>query len=376
MKNFFASLRGYLKQTDLTLLFLALITSFLGLVFIYSATRSYDTSKFIIVQGGAIFIGIFAFIMASLIDFENISRFWKVFFVFNLLFLASVFVLGEEGGTGNRSWIRFAGIGIQPAEFGKLIFIFTLSSHINQLKERINSIWSVIQLCLHGLITTAFVYLFSKDLGMAVSYLFIFAAMIFVSGISLKWIFAFLGVGAAGSPLVWKFLSKNQKDRILVILDPSINPARYYQTAQSKLALGAGQLYGSGFLQGRQTQFNKLPAKHTDSIFSVIGEEFGFIGCCVIMVLLALIILRIFRDSTKAGSNFGFLMCVGIGSMFMVQTIINIGLCVGLLPVIGLTLPFLSYGGSSIVTMFLAIGVVASFVMRQRPSWLRSGGNE
>ena len=281
-------------------------------------------------------------------------------------------MLGTAGDTGNRSWIRFGGIGIQPAEFGKIIFICTLACHIDRLKDRINSVKAIVQLTLHFLLTVAAVYIPSKDLGMAVAYVFIFAIMMFSSGLSWKWIGGITAGAVAVSPLVWRFLGDYQRNRILVLFDPAIDPSIYYQTDQSILALGAGQFLGSGYMQGRQTQYNILPAKYTDSIFSVIGEEFGFVGCCVVIVLLGTLVLRLFYNASQCDNRFSYLICAGMASMFTIQILINIGMCVGVMPVIGLTLPFFSYGGSSLVTMFLSLGIVAGFVLRQRPAWLRS----
>lgn len=372
MVKAFKAIKSYLRHTDLLLLNLAIISSLLGLVAIYSATLSYHSNKYVIVQSAALVLGVFCFVAASLIDLENIARFWKFFFVFNILFQLSLFVLGTAGDTGNRSWIRFGGIGIQPAEFGKIIFICTLACHIDRLKDRINSVKAVAQLTLHFLLTVAAVYIPSKDLGMAVAYVFIFAIMMFSSGLSWKWIGGITAGAVAVSPLVWQFLGDYQRNRILVLFDPAIDPSIYYQTDQSILALGAGQFLGSGYMQGRQTQYNILPAKYTDSIFSVIGEEFGFVGCCVVIVLLGTLVLRLFYNASQCDNRFSLLVCAGIASMFTIQILINIGMCVGVMPVIGLTLPFFSYGGSSLVTMFLSLGIVAGFVLRQRPAWLRS----
>lgn len=380
MNSFGAHIKHYLKHCDLLLFCVALVCSCLGLVLIYSATFNFDSPKFMIVQAFAICLGVVAFVVMSLIDFENVSRFWPYFFVFNILLICSVVVFGQEGNTGNKSWLRFdaIGIGIQPAEFGKLIFIFTLASHIDKLKDRINSFGAVCMLALHGVIIIACVYLSSSDLGMALAYIFIFAVMLFVSGLKLRWIGGFAVAACAAAPLVWKMMGTYQKARILVTYSPEMRAVPeysrfYYQTQQSQIAIGAGKLFGSGYLQGKQTQFNKLPAKHTDSIFAVAGEEFGFLGCCVIILLLTILIVRIFYNGARCDSRFGHMACCGIGSMFMIQCIINIGMCVGVLPVIGLTLPFFSYGGSSVVTMFAALGIVAGFALRRRPTWLRGG---
>ena len=314
--------------------------------------------------------------MASLVDFENLSRFWKIFFVLNLLLQLLIIPFGSEGDTGNRSWIRFQsiGLGIQPAEFGKVIFIFTFAAHINQLKEKLNSPFSVLQLLAHFGVIAAAVFVPTKDLGMAVTYALIFAIMMFSSGLNWKWIGGMGLAGMAAVPVLWSFLEDYQRNRILVLFDPAISEKIYYQTERSILALGSGQLFGSGYLQGAQIQGNRLPAKSTDFIFSVVGEEFGFMGCCAVMILLSALVFRIFYDAAHCDSRFSYLSCAGIGSMLMVQILINLGMCAGVAPVIGLTLPLFSYGGSSIVTVFGALGMVAGFVLRQRPAWLRDSG--
>lgn len=375
MAKLMQGIKSYLRHIDLALLVLALICCAGGLVAIYSATLTLESNKFLIVQGGAIFIGIICYFIASAVDFENISRFWKFFFVLNILFQLSLFVLGEAGNTGNRSWIRFAGIGIQPGEFGKVIFICTLACHIDRLKDKLNKVSSVVQLVLHGGLTIVAVYLPSDDLGMVVTYVLIFALMVFASGLNWKWICGIGAAGLAASPLLWQFMGSYQRNRILVLFDPAISPKIYYQTAQSIIAVGSGQFLGSGYMQGQQTQYSKLPAKYTDSIFSVISEEFGFVGACLVLILLASVVLRIFYDAGQCDSRFSYLVCIGIGSMFMVQVLINVGMCLGVMPVIGLTLPFFSYGGSSVVTMFASLGIVAGFVLRQRPAWLRGSSN-
>jgi rod shape determining protein RodA len=373
MKKIFREIKEYCRHADLALFLLALTCCLLGLVMIYSATFSYHSNRYLVVQTAAMGLGIFCYIVASLIDFENLSRFWKIFFVLNLLLQLTIIPFGSEGDTGNRSWIRFdsIGLGIQPAEFGKVIFIFTFAAHINRLKDKLNSLFSVAQLVVHFGVIVAAVYLPTKDLGMAVAYVLIFAVMMFSSGLNWKWVGGMGLAGVVSIPILWNFLETYQRNRILVLFDPAIDESIYWQTGRSVLALGSGQLLGTGYLQGRQTQGNRLPAKYTDSIFSVIGEEFGFIGCCVVMILLAALVFRVFYDAAHCDSRFSYMMCAGIGSMFMVQIIINIGMCVGVAPVIGLTLPFFSYGGSSIVTVFGALGIVAGFVLRQRPAWLR-----
>lgn len=376
MRSFFEQLgkriKTYFKHVDLYLIFLSLLSSGFGLLLIYSATRSYDTNKYMIVQAGAIFLGFICYIIASLIDIDTVAKLWIWLFFANLILLASLYFLGVDGGTGNRSWIRFGPIGIQPAEVGKVIFIVTFAQHIHILHDKLNHILSVLQLCAHAMITAAFVYLFSKDLGMTLVFLFIFVIMLFAAGLKYRYFVIGGALLAAISPLIWKyFLGTFQKNRILVVFDPSIDPDTAFHALQSQIALGAGRLLGRGYLQGTQTQYNILPTKHTDFIFSVAGEEFGFLGCMIIIALLSLLILRIFYVSYKATSDVSNLVCIGIGGMLLFQTFINIGMCLGIMPVIGLTLPLYSYGGSSILTTYVALGIVAGVRMRGKPSWLQ-----
>ncbi|MDP4109350.1 MAG: FtsW/RodA/SpoVE family cell cycle protein [Bacillota bacterium] len=375
MQEFFTQIKtavkNYLRQADLYLLVLALLSSGFGMVLIYSATRSYDTNHYMYIQLAALLIGLCAFIVISFIDIDLISNLWVWLFCLNLVLLASLAFLGVGAETvGNKSWIRFGPIGIQPAEIGKIIFIFTLSQHLSLLKDRLNRLPSIMQLSLHALITAAFVYVFSEDLGMTLAYLFIFVVMIFAAGLANRYIFIGAGLLIGMAPVAWHFLKGYQKTRILVIFNPSLDPDTAYHALQSQIALGAGQLTGRGFLQGRQTQYSILPTKHTDFIFSVAGEEFGFLGCMIVIGLLSLLILRIFYVAFKSSSDFSYLVCIGIGGMLLFQTFVNIGMCVGITPVIGLTLPLFSYGGSSMVTTFTVLGIVSGIRMRGRPKWL------
>jgi rod shape determining protein RodA len=208
---------------------------------------------------------------------------------------------------------------------------------------------------------------------MIVVYLFIFLFMLFASGAMLVWFFAAAGAVAAAAPLVWNHLGEYQKMRILVVLDETLDPLGYgWQAARCKLAIGGGKIFGQGLFNGTQTQHGILPAKETDCIFAVAGEELGMIGCIVIILLLLTIIIRCFYVASRARNGMGSLICVGIASMLIFQTLENIGMCLGVTPVIGITLPFSSYGGTSIVTMYVAMGIISSIKMRQLPDWLRS----
>ena len=367
----FQSIGHYFKHTDLYLLILSILASSYGIALIYSATRSYETDKFIIVQAVGMGLGIVAFIIMSLIEIDNLARYWKILFLVNIVLQCSLFVFGQAEG-GNRSWIRFGSIGIQPAEIGKVLFVLTFAAHMITVKERMNNWKYLLSLMMHLLIIMGIIVISSDDVGMSLSYLFICAIMLFAGGLSGKW-FAAAGIlGVASIPFIWNFaLGDFQKKRILVLFDPTLDPDTSYQATQSRMAIGSGQVTGEGFMQGRQVQYGALPAKHTDFIFAVAGEELGFIGAMAVVILLALIILRIFYVTYKANTPYSALVCVGIGGMILFQTFENILMCLGLGPVMGLTLPFFSYGGTSLVTMYLAVGIVAGVRMREKPSWLQ-----
>ncbi len=368
------AVKTYLRTADMLLLVLSLAASGLGLVLIFSATRSFDTNRYVLVQALAVFLGLIGFIIASFIDLDRIAPAWRILFLLNIGLQCLLFPFGVEGDTGNKSWIRFdsLGIGIQPAELGKILFILTLSRHICELRDKINSPLSVLQLGAHALLTAGIVFITSEDLGMVIVYLFIFYILLFSSGISLAWMGGLTAAGGAALGILWPFLSENQQLRILVVFEPELSDRYAYQAKQGMMAIGSGQLTGEGFLDGRMTQAaSGIPAKHTDFIFATAGEEWGFIGCLVIIALLTAIVLRIFYDSAHTNDQFARLMCLGIGGMLMVQTLINIGMCMGIMPVIGLTLPFFSYGGTSAAISLTCLGFVSGFVMRLKPSWLR-----
>ena len=368
----FRSLGHYLKHTDLYLLIVALCCSTYGGILVYSATYSMEeSSKYLLIQSISVLIGIVAFVVTSLFDLEELSRYWKFFFVANILFQMLLFTpLGFSEG-GNTSWLRFGSIGIQPGEVGKVIFIFTFAAHLAQEFDRMNHWKTLLGLGLHLLIIVGAVVLPSSDMGVGLSYILIFIIMLFGAGLSLKWFAGGLVVMVASIPFVWKIFSGFRLARILVLFDPAINETIAWQTEKSKVAIGAGQVFGSGFLQGSQMQHSNFPGKHTDFIFAVAGEEFGLVGCLLVLALLSLLILRLFYVSYTANTTFSSLMIIGIAGMFLSQTFENILMCIGMFPVVGITLPLFSYGGSSVITMYIALGIAAGVRMREKPNWLK-----
>ena len=367
----------YITNTDLYLVILALLCSAYGMVLIYSATLNPATAldgstRNLFIQGAAILMGLIAFVIMSLIDLETMSGWWKIFVLINIGLQMLLFTpLGVEVN-GQRAWLDLGPTNLQPGELGKLIFIFTLAAHISEIKEHINEWRGLLVIALHTLIMMGAVVIASGDTGMAIQYFMIALIMLFTAGLSLKWLGVGCGLAVVSIPILWNFiLDDYQKTRILVLFDPSIDPETSRQATYGKIAIGSGQMDGQGLTHGTMTQMQLVPENHTDYIFSVAGEELGFIGCMLIIGLLVLLIARIFYVSYRASTTFSSLLAVGVGGMFLFQTFMNIFMNVGLLPVMGLTLPFFSYGGTSVLTMYAALGIAAGVRMREKPSWLQ-----
>ena len=356
------------KEFDWILFALVIAVAVIGIIIIYSATRSLETNTNIIVQSGAFVIGIGLMLFLCFFDYEQFKNAVKYIYLFAVAILIIVLIFGTAGDWGARSWIRFGPIGVQPAELAKICFILTFSYHLSKVEEKINDIKVVLGLLLHIGILWALIML-EPDLGSGLVFMFMFACMVFVARISYKYVFAVLGLGVISLPLIYNFiLSDYQRQRINVFIDPMIDPlGDGYNVIQSKIAVGSGQLWGRGFLEGTQNQMGYLPTKSTDFIFSVLSEEFGFVGAIIVVCLLFAIIWRCFSAAKKSDNTFGRYICVGVGAMLLFHVFENVGMCIGLMPVTGIPLPFISYGGTSLVTNMTAIGLVMSVTYHNKP---------
>ena len=385
-------LSDVVRQSDLVLLALCVGSTLYGMVLIASATHFRGTLKYVAIQGFGLLIGVLLYFFFSAVDVGELSKKWKWLLIFNfgfILLLRTPFGLTRNG---NRAWLGVNDIGkslgvgflesfpitVQPAEIVKITFILLLARQLALLQEKrdLRSFANVIQPTAHAGAMFVFYYILSKDAGSGLVYLFVFLCMAFAAGFALRWIILGIG-GAVGAFLAaWNLglLRGDWDDRIKVILDHSYQPDKKgFQQTRGMLALGSGKLTGQGLFHGTQTQSPakwSLPERQTDFIFCVCGEELGFIGCLLIIVLLLAIIVRCLIVAREAPTRMESLVCVGMAGMLIFQTIANIGMCLFLMPVIGLTLPFFSYGGSSIVTLFGAMGVVSGIKKRSRPEWL------
>ena len=355
---------------DSLLLYITILAALMGLAAVYSATLSYGGMTNILVQCGAFFVGTALMIALSFFDYEQYNLLVIPIFLVSIFLLVLVLLIGTGSDEwGAKSWIRFGPIGIQPAEIAKVGFIITFSYHLNRVRKKINRPTALLGLFLHLAVFLALI-LMQPDAGSAMVFCFIFIVLLFAAGLSYKYIIPAVILGAASLPLIYKFaLSAYQKHRIDVFFNPDLDPlGNGYNVIQSRIAVGSGRLFGKGYLAGTQNQLGFLPAKHTDFIFSTIAEEFGFVGAVIVAAVLFVIIWRCFTVGARSSNSFGKYIAVGTGAMLLFHSFENIGMCIGLMPVTGIPLPFFSYGGTSMLTNLIAVGLVLSVSRRNKGS--------
>lgn len=373
MLKFLQAAGRFFKKADMILLSLCVAASLFGAVMVDSATSYAGGNRFILIQLLAIALGVVIYVVLTLIDIEILVGHSELLVLFNTAFILSLLVWGVEGLTGNRSWLHFSWLpfNIQPAEICKITFVLISAKMMRRHERHISSFRSVMPLALHTLFTVALIVVVSKDMGVALIYAFIFLLMCFAGGVSKYWFFLGFGAAAGAVPLLWKYVFRaDQKNRIIALFDPSIDPTGQgvlWQTNLSLKAIQGGGLLGQGLYNGNVVQSGSNPQQHNDFIFSAIAEELGVVGCLVALALLAAIICRCIYVGIKSQSYMSRLICVGMAGTLFFQIVVNVGMCLGLLPVVGLALPFFSYGGSSIVSTFFAMGLVSGIHMRPAP---------
>lgn len=374
--------RDVLRQSDLLLLTLCGGTSLFGLLMIASATRYTHTGRYVLVQGASLLIGAVLYLVVSQIDLNELVKYWKWIFLVGVAFILLLLTpFGVAGNTGNRAWLEFPflPVNIQPAEIVKITFILVLAKQLSWLKENrdLRSVTSIAMLAVHFGIIFVLYYKISSDMGSALVFLFVFGCMCFVAGVALRWFLIGLGGGGLLFYAMWdlNLMENYMKKRFIVLFDHSFDPLDTgWQQTRSLLTLGGGKIFGQGLFHGVQTQSenpSSLPHRHTDFIFSVIGEELGMVGCMLTLLLLTAVILRCVYVARHARTRLESCVCIGVASVIIFQVIINVGMCLFVMPVIGLTLPFISYGGSSLVMLFAAMGMVSGVHGRAKPEWLR-----
>ena len=370
MKVFLSELKNFPKKCDWVLLLLCLITSGLGTIIVTSATSAEKfggSIRYIVIQLAATALGLLMFALVSSIDVEVMSEYRHILVVFNTLLLLALIPFGTDNNTGNRSWLRTPFIYIQPAEICKITYIIIMASVMTSHQNRVSNWRSVFHMVFHLVMLFGVNMVVSKDMGVSLIFVFIFIGMAFAGGVSLLWFGLAGGMIAAAAPVLWQFLGQHQKNRILILFNPEIDPQgineRYHYIINLRSLTGGG-LTGQGLFNGNRTQGGALFAQHTDYVFSSIGEEMGFFGCVLIMLLELAIIARCIYVGIRCQDYMRRLICFGAASALIFQVTINIGMCIGVMPVIGLTLPLISYGGSSIVTIYAMLGLVSGAYAR------------
>lgn len=377
-------IRDILRQTDLVLLALCCTAGAYGILMIYSATRYMNDLHLVLVQTMAALLGIVLFFLVSMVDLNELMRKkgWLWLFLIGVIFILLLKTpLGRADNTGNRAWLRFPFLPfmVQPSEIVKLTLILVLAWQLVWLEENrtLKKVPDVMFLGAHLMVLFGLYYVISSDMGSGLVFIFIFVCMCFVAGVAKRWFIAGGLTAAAAFYILWEkdVIKDYMKDRFIVVFDHSYQPLNvgWHQT-RSLMTLGSGKLSGMGLFHGLQTQSaesSSLPNRHTDFIFAVIGEELGMVGCLLALALLAAIMLRCIYVARNAQNKLDGYVCVGVVGMLLFQVLANVGMCLFVMPVIGLTLPFFSYGGSSTVVLFTAMGLVSGAHSRSRPDWLR-----
>ncbi|MBP9837851.1 MAG: rod shape-determining protein RodA [Proteobacteria bacterium] len=353
---------------DWLLLFSMTLICCIGLIVIYSAGYDVETdsSRAMVKQAISFGIGIGLTIVCLFIS----PTFWRriswPFFIFGCTLLLYVMFKGVVAG-GARRWIDFGGFRMQPAEFTKLGIILVLARLFSSDKApRDGYTIRTLLFPVAIIFLPSIIIMKQPDLGTALCHILIGSSMLLMAGIQKKTLLRIFLSGAILAVPAWSMLKDYQKKRVLNFLSPEMDPlGSGYHAIQSKIAVGSGAVYGKGFLKGTQTQLRFLPEQTTDFIFSVLAEEWGFIGSVVVICLYALLIMRLLNVCSKCNDSFTAFVSYGVASMMFWHVCINIGMVIGVMPVVGVTLKLFSYGGSSLIAAMAGIGIVLSFTLRR-----------
>ena len=361
------NIKELIKGSDIIIVLLSFALSAFGTVAVSSATFDPEKGSFLSRDAGvmilALCLGMVAAFIISVIDYDIILKLWPIVGGISILLMCSLFLIGAspDARSDAISWIRLPGnLYFQPSEIVKIGFIITFSFHLSKVRNSISEIKTVFFLCIHAAIPIVLVVA-TGDMGSALIFALMFIGMMIVSGV--HWLYFPAGgiLVAAASPIVWlKVFDDIQRNRILALFNPENYPTEIYQQNQARKAIQNGGFTGMGLYKGELTQSTLLPEKENDMIFSVICEETGFIGALILLLLILFLAIRIIHIGRRSENFAAEMICYGVAFMILAQSVINIGMCTRLLPVIGITLPFISAGGSSTVCLYLAIGLVMS----------------
>lgn len=363
----------FLKHIDWPLLTITLLLISISVVVIYSATwgeegASLTKVKVQIIAAGIGFILMFVF---GFLDYRFLKTYNFLLYALMLVLLIGVLIWGVTI-RGSQSWFALGPVQFQPSEIAKIIFIIVLASFFAKYKDQINRLRILL---FSGLLTALPVVLIvlEHDLGAAIIFLFIWFGMLIVAGLKFRYVLIGITFFVAVALLSWFFLlAPYQQSRLISFLNPESDPlGQNYNVIQSMIAVGSGGIWGKGLGHGSQSQLKFLPEQHTDFIFAVLAEEFGFIGGVLVLILFILLILRILKIARLSQDKFGTLFGMGMSILILFQLLINIGMNLGMVPVAGISLPLISYGGSVLVSFSIGLGIVQSIVVNYRNALFR-----
>jgi rod shape determining protein RodA len=356
------------KNFDYLLFSAVLLLSTLGFLVVRSATltRADGGLRIMISQLVGLAMGIVLALVMSYIDYKDFKLFGSGLYIVSVILLITVLKFGSGDELGSRSWLNLGFVKLQPSEIAKVAFIMVASIFLERILEGQRR-GNFIKLALYSSIIIGLVVI-QKDFGTSMVFLSVFLIMLFICKVPMKYFMTMLASLIPVGLIMWFFvLNDKRKARVISFLYPEIDPlGSGFNVLRSKYAIGSGQLWGKGLFEGIQTQNNMVPVKESDFIFSVIGEELGFIGAVIIVLLLFFILIRCIYIAKNSRDKYGSIMVIGVAGMIAVHTFENIGMSIGLLPCTGIPLPFVSQGATNLVTNFMAMGIVLSVSARRK----------
>jgi len=359
---------AFLNKIDSSLLISQITLIAIGIITIFSTSYSSSGSDFVNFEKQAIFavFGIIAFFVVSLFDYRAIKNYTGIIYVISCVILIAVALMGKNI-RGTAGWFDLGFVNLQPSEFVKVAMIIIIAKYFTKIDIYVNNLKKAVVSGIYVLIPVSLIMM-QPDMGSSIIIIFIWMSMLVLSGVNKKYIIYIFLLAAIVSGIGWNFALKDyQKNRILAFFNSEYDPmGAGYNVRQSIIAIGSGNIWGKGLGHGSQSQLNFLPEKHTDFIFAVIAEEMGFVGIVLVVGLYGIIFYRLLRIAEEAEDNFGKYLVLGTSLLVFFHVIINIGMNMGIMPVTGIPLPFVSYGGSSLVSLMIMFGIVQNVYVKGR----------
>ena len=369
MRFLFAKFADFVRESDKILLSLLFLAAGYGCVAVFSATHYMESLRPFIVHTACLVVGFGVILIASFIEYDRILKLWPLLAVVGLVPVILTFFIGyAPAGTDDKAWLNLGFTTFQPSELLKICFVITFSVHLERVGKKINNIRYLIPLCIHGAIPVLLIH-FQGDDGTALVFAIMFVMMLWSAGLSWKYFVAALVGLLVSSPIIYFFImndSHRERLKNMFDIDADIKGVGWQQY-RGRQALANGGFWGQGYLKGDLTQIGKsgVPEGHNDFIFVTIGEELGLLGCIAVIIILCAICFRCLQVAKLSSKNEGKYICVGIFAMLFAQVVINIGMCTSITPVIGVTLPFFSAGGTSLICLYSGMALVHNVYMNR-----------